>query len=130
MRRPTSNTSSDHRSAQGRAVEECPSPPKRRVVDVELLLDRVRVFPAWLTGRLPLSPSPGRLPQSAQNDRIVPISLDMFELPVKPKVVEPEPAPAALPEPPPVEEVPAPEEIVQQLPEPPPPEPVPEPSQS
>ena len=65
--------------------------------------------------------------QSAQNDRIVPISLDMFELPVKPKVVEPEPAPAALPEPPQVEEVPAPEEIVQQLPEPPPPVPVPEP---
>lgn len=65
--------------------------------------------------------------QSAQNDRIVPISLDMFELPVKPQVVESEPSPAALPEPPQVEDVPPPEEVVQQLPEPSPPEPVPEP---
>jgi protein TonB len=65
--------------------------------------------------------------QSAPEERMVPINLDMFELPSPPKEVEPEPEPPALPEPVQVEELPPPEEIVQQPPEPPPQEPIPEP---
>ena len=79
----------DHRSAQNRAVEEC----VHRHQSAGWLMSNCR----WIGVRVlrpvsPLaviaavSPSPGRRPvQSAQNDRIMPISLDMFELPVKPK---------------------------------------------
>lgn len=56
--------------------------------------------------------------QSAPEERMVPINLDMFELPSPPKAVETEPEPPALPEPVQVEELPPPEEIVQQPPEP------------
>ncbi|MCP5428983.1 MAG: hypothetical protein H6962_01750 [Chromatiaceae bacterium] len=65
--------------------------------------------------------------QSAPEERMVPINLDMFELPSPPKAVETEPEPPALPEPVQVEELPPPEEIVQQPPEPLPQEPTPEP---
>lgn len=58
---------------------------------------------------------------------MVPINLDMFELPSPPNEVELEPEPPALPEPVQVEELPPPEEIVQQPLEPPPQEPIPEP---
>jgi len=65
--------------------------------------------------------------QSAPEERMVPINLDMFELPSPPKAVETEPEPPALPEPVQVEELPPPEEIVQQPPEPLPQEPTPQP---